>query len=227
MIQAVALFLLLAAVPATAQQTTARFIDPTYRYDNPVLGKRPHWGGLEISGPDGQVQTIRLPESHVFEDLEPRLWDVDGDGDDEVVVILTDMAEGASLAVYDTGGLVAQTPYIGERRRWLAPLGVGDFDDDGATEIAFVDRPHMKQDLVFLRLEDGALREVDRIGGLTNHRAGMGTTFGGVRNCGQGDEVVLLSGDLRRIMAARPGEAARDLGHATWADLARALDCAF
>lgn len=222
----VAAFLALAAaVPATAGVKEARFADPTWRYDHHIFGKLPDWESLHITGHDGQVFGITLPETHVFEDLEPRLLDVNGDGDAEVVVVLTDVERGASLAIYDEAGLVARTEPIGQSHRWLAPVGVGDFDDDGRVEIAYVDRPHLKRDLVFLRLDGDRLTEVGRSGDVTNHRIGMPSIFGGVRNCGTGDEAVLLSGDQRRIVAVRLGAAPRDLGHATWADLARALDC--
>jgi hypothetical protein len=50
------------------------------------------------------VLLLRLPEDRVFEDVTARLADLDGDGRPEVVVVETDVARGAMLAVYDETG---------------------------------------------------------------------------------------------------------------------------
>ena len=47
---------------------------------------------------DGARVTIKLPQDRVFEDLEPRLFDVDRDGDFEVIVIESSAYEGARQA---------------------------------------------------------------------------------------------------------------------------------
>ena len=66
---------------------------------------------------DGGVFRLVLPERRVFEDTEPRLADVDGDGDPEVIVVESDMREGARLAIYDTDGLVSVNEFIGRSNR--------------------------------------------------------------------------------------------------------------
>ena len=57
---------------------------------------------------------LTLPTTHVFEDREPRLADLDGDGTDEVLVVKTDRTAGAALAVVAVHGdalrIVAETP---------------------------------------------------------------------------------------------------------------------
>lgn len=216
----------LVPMSAVADVTDARLINPTSRYVHGVLGKRQEWAAVEITDARGMVLTVNLPEHQVFEDYAPRLWDVDGDGDREMVTVLTDVNLGAALAVYDETGLVAATGHIGEPQRWLAPVGAGDLDGDGRIEIAYVDRPHMKKDLVFLRLEDGALRELGRVPGVTNHRIGWNYVAGGVRDCGDGAEAILFDAPMRQIVAVRIGDAEpRVLGHATWAALALTLEC--
>ncbi len=198
----------------------AELVIPTDRYDHGVLGDALEWGGLRLTVsncpmcsriPPGYDETITLPENRVFEDVELRLADLNGDLHQEVIVVETDLARGASLAVYGPSGKIAATPFIGQRHRWLAPAGVADFDGDGRVEIAYVDRPHLLAELVFIRLEGDRLVETLRLPGLTNHRIGDDFISGGVRDCGQGPELVLASKDWARLMRVRGG-VAEDIG---------------
>jgi hypothetical protein len=196
---------------------SAWLAEPTERYDHAVLGDALEWGALEmtISGGILNVATIRLPETRVFEDVEARIADLDGDDHPEVVVVETDLAKGASLAVYgpkgDAVAKIAATPFIGQPNRWLAPAGIADFDGDGRVEIAYVDRPHLRKELVFVRLEGDRLVETLRLPGLTNHRISEDFISGGVRDCGQGPELILASGDWTRVMQVHRGTVS-DLG---------------
>lgn len=190
------------AFAAQAHVTGAQLNQATDRYDHAVLGDALEWGGMRITGPAGVVQ-VTLQPSRVFEDVEARVLDLDGDGADEVLVVETDIARGASLAVYDAKGWVTATPFIGQTHRWLAPLGVGDLDGDGLPEIGYVDRPHLAKELVIIQYKGGKLREVARIAGLTNHRIGDKTIAGGMRNCGQGGEAVLANANWSQVMAVR------------------------
>lgn len=119
-----AALLLALAAPATAQDiTSARLTDPTDRYDHGVLGDALEWGGLEMTLADGRRLQVTLPEDRVFEDVEARLGDFDGDGRPEVMVVETDISLGGSLAIYDATGKRAATRHIGQTHRWLAPAG--------------------------------------------------------------------------------------------------------
>ncbi|MFV2035928.1 MAG: FG-GAP repeat domain-containing protein, partial [Halocynthiibacter sp.] len=134
----------LVASPVAAQQgaLSARYIEPTTRYDHGVLGDAVEYGALEIKVKNGRV-IVRLQVNRVFEDIAPLIADVDGDGDNEVITVETDMARGAALAIYDETGKIVETPHIGQRYRWLAPTGAADLDGDGLIEIAYVDQPHL------------------------------------------------------------------------------------
>ena len=173
---------------------------PTDRYDHAVLGDALEWGGLDLTTASGQVLRVTLPESRVFEDVTTRLADLDGDGDREVVVVETDIARGAMLAVYDASGRVAATAPFGETHRWLAPAGIADLDGDGRIEIAYVDRPHLARELVVVRLEGAELVELARLAGLTNHRIGDRVIRGGVRDCGAGPDLRLAELTWTRVM---------------------------
>lgn len=212
-----AILLAFLAFPALAQRVPvaegevvwARYIEPTDRYDHQVFGDAPLWGGLEISvntciGCAGFRMAdiiFTLPPDRVFEDLEPRAVDLDGDDYREVVVVETDMARGATLAIYDARGKRAATLPVGQTHRWLAPAGIGDFDGDGHVEIAYVDRPHLARELVFLRYRAGVPTELARAPGFTNHRFGEGEILGGVKSCAGGEALILASADLSRVLS--------------------------
>ncbi len=204
------------AGPARAEGVAgAEFALPTARYDHGVLGDAIEWGALVLTTEGGRRLRIRLPEDRVFEDVEARVADLDGDGAAEVVVVETDMARGASLAVYDATGRRAATRPIGQRHRWLAPAGIADLDGDGRVEIAYVDRPHLARELVVVRLEGARLVEIARLDGVTNHRIGEPFISGGVRICASGPVLLLADASWRRAVAVRLGPdglVKRDLG---------------
>lgn len=205
----VALLLGLVALAAQAGDvagiTAARFVDATDRYPHAVLGDDLEWGGLEVTLDGGARITFRLPDTAVFEDLAPRLVDLDNDGRPEVIVVLSHQQNGAQLAIYDETGKVAATPPIGTRFRWLAPIGAGDLDGDGLIELAYIDRPHLAKTLRVWRYQDGVLTQVASLPGLSNHRIGEDFISGGLRDCGDGPEMVTANADWSAIVATRYG----------------------
>ena len=192
--------LALATGSAAADPLQAIFSDPTTRYTHGVLGDAVEWGSLTITA-DGKSLRVVLPQDRVFEDIAPRLWDITGDGQPEIVVVETQVQQGAQLAIYDrTGTKIAATPHIGQAQRWLAPVGAADMDGDGAIEIAYVDRPHLAKLLKVWRFDAGQLSQVAELPNLTNHRIGQDFITGGVRNCGGDPTLIVVSGDWRTIM---------------------------
>lgn len=233
----------LALVTAAAAQATptdvvvaAEFTEPTTRYDHAILGDDVEWGALLLTidpclgcaGSRLRKVIIRLPDSRVFEDLEPRIIEGD-DGPSLVMVVETDLSLGARLALYDGSGLYAATPFIGLTHRWLAPIGSADLDGDDWPEIAYIDRPHLAKTLRIWRLQDGELVEVARKSGLTNHRIGQDFITSGIRDCGAGPEVVTVDASWSRIVASTlKGDeiASRDIGAFSGrSSMAAALDC--
>jgi hypothetical protein len=214
--------------------------NPTDRYSHDVLGGIPRWGSLSVTAlacdacRDGSIGArLHLPEHLVFEDIGARLWDVTGDGIPEVVVVESHVQKGAQLSVYHIvrGKLrtLASTDFIGQSNRWLAPLGVGDFNGDGRPDIAYVDRPHLAREVVIVTIEGDRLAEIARIKGFTNHRIGQAFISGGVRDCGNGAEAIVASADWSQIVALRleGGKAlAQSLGpFRQTSDFDRALRC--
>ena len=217
----------------------ATYADPTDRYDHGILGDAIEWGTLRMVvdqcfGCEGSMKktfVLRLPENRVFEDVAPRLFDVDGDETPEVITVESDLARGARLAIYHEGGLMAATPFIGQRNRWLSPVGVGaaDLDGDGAVELAYVDRPHLAKTLRIFRYRAGQLQHLADLPGVTNHRIGERDIAGGIRDCGQGPEMIVATADWTRVLAVRfdgIGFQTRDVGpHEGRASFTKALAC--
>lgn len=212
------------------QLAWARYAEPTTRYPHGVLGDDIEHGALLIkyAGVSAPI-ILRLPPERVFEDVAPRLADLDGDGQAEVIVVESHRDQGARLAVYNGAGLIAATPYIGQRFRWLAPVGVSDLDGDGLMEIAYIDRPHLAKTLRVWQFRDGGLSEIAAMPGLTNHRIGEHDIAGGIRRCGAQPEMIVADADWQRIVAVRMQNGqmrTRDVGpHQGRASFAAALRC--
>ncbi len=219
----------LTATAACAETVvSAQYSAPTDRYAHGILGDAIEWGTLDITTDSG-VRSFTLSQDRVFEDVAPRLVDLDGDGTPEVIVVETLATKGAQLAVYDASGKIAATPHIGRTNRWLAPIGAADLDGDGFVEIAYIDRPHLAKTLRVWRFEAGALVPVFDLEGLTNHRIGEADIGGGIRDCGDGPEMITANADWTHIMAttlANGQLTTRTLGaHVDRGSFAVALSC--
>lgn len=201
----------LTAAPLAAQIiTAAEYNEPTTRYPHGVLGDTEEWGNIKVTvrrerGKEGGLfhgwtevtYDLRLPEEMVFEDLTPRLVDVDGVEGPEIVVVESHQQYGARLAVYGLNeegvpALRAWSDFIGTRFRWLAPVGIADFDGDGVQDLAVVDRPHLARQLAVFRYQEGRLDFIGGMRNVTNHRIGDAYIEGGVKDCGDGPIMVML-----------------------------------
>ncbi len=163
---------------ATGKGEIARawFAEPTARYDHGILGDKIEAGSLVIERRDGKRQTVRLKDDAVFEDLKPRLADLDRNGHDAVIVVKSTLKRGSSLAVIaERRGkyeIVAETPPLGATHRWLDPAGIDDFSGDGKRSIALVRQPHVVGALELWSWTGGDLRKVAELPDIANHIAG-------------------------------------------------------
>lgn len=186
-----------------APLTSATYGGPTTRYAHGVLGDAIEYGHLTLTyGGTAGARRFELPLARVFEDIAPRIVDIDGDGNaQEVMVVESHQDKGARLALYDGCGLITATPYIGQRNRWLAPVGATDLDGDGRIEVAYVDRPHLAKTLRIWRYADGTLTQVGSYANVSNHKIGWDYIAGGLRQCGTKPEMIVASGDWRSVLA--------------------------
>ncbi|MCH2094080.1 MAG: VCBS repeat-containing protein [Rhodobacteraceae bacterium] len=181
----------------------------TAPYGHGVLGDTPEWERLVVRalrGPAAGRPSVFTAPRQIFEDIAPRLIDLDFDGRDEIVTVQSSISEGARLAIFrltDSGqlALISATPYIGRPFRWLAPAGAADLDNDGHIELAYVDRPHLAKTLRIWRFKNDALSEVARLAGVSNHKIGWPFIIGGIRTCGAKPTIIVADGGWSKLLA--------------------------
>jgi len=185
---------------------TAWYDGGTGRYRHGVLGDAIEPSILRVTSKAGCTFSIELGRPHVFEDIQTRLADIDQQPGDEVITIRSHQNYGAQVAVYqltDSGlELLAETPYIGTSNRWLAPVGIADFNNDGDTDIAFVDRPHLAKTLRVWTYRDGELQQIASRSGYSNHRIGEDFISGGIKTCEGKTIMITADAGWRRVLAS-------------------------
>ena len=154
----------------------AWFAGDTDRYGHGVLGDALEAETLVVEKA-GKRFSYTLGDDSVFEDLEPRIADIDGDGEPEFIAIKSYLYDGAAVAVYGfrNGKFqpLAEAQAIGTANRWLNPAGVADFDGDGEKEIAVIRTPHIGGVLQHYSWDGGpALTLERRTYGYSTHRIG-------------------------------------------------------
>jgi len=163
---------------ATGQHDIARawFAEPTDRYEHGTLDRKTAAGALVIETRDGRQQAVRLKGDAVFEDLRPRIADLNSDGHDAVVAVKSYLKRGSALAVVgERKGryeVIAETPPLGAAGRWLDPVGIGDFTGDHKIDVALVRQPHDVGVLEIWSWRDNELKKIAELSDTANHIAG-------------------------------------------------------
>lgn len=191
----------------TKNIATAWLVFPAQHYAHGVLGDAVEATGVRVNLHDGKQLTLQLKDGSVFEDRYPRLLDVDGDGDDEMVLVRSYPDRGAALAVLEVEDdaiiIAAESLPIGKSYRWLNPIGVGDFDADGNQELAAILMPHLDGSLIIYRYDGKRLQPVFKGGRFSNHAMGsraLGlSAVADVNNDGR-DEIIVPAFDRYSIV---------------------------
>lgn len=231
---------LLASAPAAAAYVVqAEFEKPTDRYPHNIMGSlNAHtdlvvsWAKCQTCPPETQRLSVRLPETLVFEDFAPRFVDMNGDGQPELLVVESDQEQGARLALWNVkdGQLVraATSDFIGQRFRWLAPIGVADFHGNGIPLVAYVEKPHLDKILRLVRLEGDRFVPVEHLAGVTNHQIGQETVHSQIVMCSGRPSILALSANGKRVLLigwTEKGRQVRDVGAAANKRLPPDVDC--
>lgn len=170
----VASIVALVAFEAAAETITgAQYSDPVVRYGHFALGRPHEYARVTVTTDAGRTLALQLPEDEVFEDLAPRLVQLEAGAPQELLTIVSQRDSGARLALIglrrDRLELTAQSPAIGTPMRWLNPVGVADLDGDGRAEIAAVITPHIGGTLKVYRRAASELVEIAALTGFSNH----------------------------------------------------------
>ena len=150
-----------------------RYIEPTTKYNHGVFGGGGEFVGLEAEMEDGKKIVFRLTDESVFEDLEPRMRDIDCDGDREIWTTRANSIDGAWIQGFgvNDGKLEPRFtgPPVGKGYRWLNPIGIGDYDGDGVLELAYVETPHIGGVVKITEYGDGKLTITHTLASYSNH----------------------------------------------------------
>ncbi len=153
----------------------AQYAMPTDRYRHGILGDRVEGGQLVVAV-EGDFYELTLEDTYVFEDIRPRLYDVDGDGELEFITLRTHTSLGGGIAIYKIMNeqLVeyAQVAEIGRSNRWLNVVAIHDLDNDGIIELAWIETPHIGGTLKVAKIENGTLKVIAETAQYSNHAIG-------------------------------------------------------
>ena len=153
----------------------AQYAMPTDRYPHGILGDRVEGGQLVVVVA-GVFYELTLEDIYVFEDIRPRLYDVDGDGELEFITLRTHVDLGGGITIYKiiNEQLVeyAQIAEIGRSFRWVNVVTINDLDNDGIVEVAWIETPHIGGILKVAKIENGTLQVIAETAQYSNHAIG-------------------------------------------------------
>ena len=153
----------------------AQYAMPTEKYSHGILGDKIEAGQLVVVV-DSVFYELTLPGEFVFEDISPRLYDVDGDTELEFITIRTNVSQGAGIAIYKIidEQLVeyAYVPEIGTTYRWLNIVAINDLDNDGIVELVWIQTPHIGGILKVAKIKTGTLEVLAEKAQYSNHAIG-------------------------------------------------------
>lgn len=153
----------------------AQYTVPTEKYSHGILGDNIEAEQLVVVV-DSIFYELTLQSHYVFEDIRPRLYDVDGDNELEFITIRTNLSKGAGIAIYKiiNEQLVeyAYVSEIGTPNRWLNIVTIDDLDNDGIVELVWIQTPHIGGILKVAKINEGLLQVLTDKSQYSNHAIG-------------------------------------------------------
>ncbi len=161
--------------------------DRTDRYRHRALGDAFEGGSIVVVDARGTVETRRTVDPPaVIEAQAPLAADLDGDGRRELLVSVSDSADGARIAAFAPGGSrLATGPVHGSG--WRHPLAVAPLGPGGDPELAVVRKPHVEHVLEFYRFDGTELSVRTTLRGFRSHTYGSRTLDGALAADFDGD----------------------------------------
>lgn len=169
----------------------------TGRYRHFVLGGEFEAESIFSEDASGQRYRLDAPADAVFEDRRLRVVDLDGDGRNEIAVVISRAGNGSALALAGLRGgkvvILAETEPNGRPNRWLNPSGVGQFTGTGEQQIAIVRTPHLSGVLEVYGFDGRSLIRRARLEGYSTHKLGSRHQgmFAVIPKAGGGDLLVV------------------------------------
>ena len=192
------------------QQRVLLLTKPSSRYPHGITGDQLEATEitlLETRPSLKVVVTIAIPGQRVVEGISPIWADLNGNGQREIIVTISDSEQGAQIVVYsESGEQLAAGPAVGQGNRWRHQLAVAPFGVDGEIELAEVLTPHIGGIAGFYRLDGDSLNLVVQQGGVTSHSIGSRNLDMGLAGDLDGDgqpELVVFNQRFTEITAMR------------------------
>ena len=149
---------------------------PTDRYRHAIMGDSMEASGVALIDTAATLRVQRLleiPAPGVVEGRLPIWADMDGDGEGEIILTVSDPESGARIVAYTSAGRqLAVSPAVGRGFRWRHQIAVAPFGVNDELELAEVLTPHLGGVVQFYRLRGDRLEIVARLPGYSSHQIG-------------------------------------------------------
>lgn len=195
---------------------------PSTRYPHGIVGDALEATEITLVETEPSLQVvlrIAIPGQGVVEGLAPIWADLNGDGQREIIVTVSDSEQGAQVVVYaESGERIGLGPAVGQGSRWRHQIAVAPFGPNGEIELAEVLTPHIGGIAGFYRLGAESLDLLAQQGGVTSHAIGSRNLDMGLAGDLDGDgqpELVVFNQRFTELTALRRTEGGIELAWQT------------
>jgi hypothetical protein len=146
-------------------------VQPSDIYDHAVLGDDLEAKAFSLLSTDGEViERVAFYTNQVVEGIASLWVDLNGDGQREVIVTVSNRQDGAQIVVYsEEGQQLAQGEPIGTGYRWRHQIAAAPFGPNQEMELVDVLTPHLGGVVEFFQMQGSKLVKSAEISGYTSH----------------------------------------------------------